>query len=168
MQDEVKKDQQSTDSEWSLPESIIDGVLFRETKNIITGNGTTSEGYREDWNLHSDPIKQIIQVTLRPGAISAWHMHRLQKDHVFVILGTFKLAMYDGRPQSPTYQKLEVRNLSNLRPGALVIPPGIWHGFKNLSHQESIFINYFDRAYQYSDPDEYRLPPDTTEIPFTF
>ena len=49
-----------------------------------------------------------------------------------------------------------------------MIPPGIWHGFKNVSGDVAMFINYFDREYRYSDPDEYKLPPNTDEIPFSF
>lgn len=168
MIEDALKDKQSTNSEWDLPKSKIDGVIFKETKNIITSNGVTTEGYRDDWRLHDDPIRQIINVSMRPGSVSAWHMHGTQKDHIFVILGTFQAALYDGREGSPTYRQVEVRNISIMRPGVLVIPPGVWHGFKNVTSQDAMFVNYFDQAYIYADPDEFRLPPDTDEIPFKF
>ena len=59
-------------------------------------------------------------------------------------------------------------HLSELWPESLVIPPGIWHGFKNVSGDVAMFISYFDREYRYSDPNENKLPPNTDEIPFSF
>ncbi len=168
MIENAKKDQQSTNAEWELPKSKIDGVIFRESKNIITSNGHTTEGYREDWHLHDEKIRHIISVNLRQNAISAWHIHKFQIDHIFVIAGTLQVALYDDREDSSSYKQLEVRNISHLRPGVLVIPPGIWHGLKNISDKESIFINYFNNAYRYDDPDEYRLPVDSDKIPFSF
>jgi hypothetical protein len=29
-------------------------------------------------------------------------------------------------------------------------------------------VNYFDLQYDYTDPDDWRLPPDTDEIPYRF
>ena len=58
--------------------------------------------------------------------------------------------------------------VSSMRPTLLVVPPGVWHGVKNLSTSMTNFVNYFDRPYNYEDPDEWRLPRDTPEIPYSF
>jgi len=55
-----------------------------------------------------------------------------------------------------------------MRPALLVIPPRIWHGIQNLSPSTSTFVNYFDEQYAYDNPDDWRLPPDTEEIPYRF
>jgi hypothetical protein len=34
--------------------------------------------------------------------------------------------------------------------------------------EPAILLNYFDREYQYEDPDEYKLPLDSPHIPYSF
>jgi dTDP-4-dehydrorhamnose 3,5-epimerase len=55
-----------------------------------------------------------------------------------------------------------------MRPTLVVIPPGVWHGLQVLSAEAATFVNFFDRAYDYSDPDDWRLPLDSPEIPYAF
>jgi dTDP-4-dehydrorhamnose 3,5-epimerase len=49
-----------------------------------------------------------------------------------------------------------------------VIPSGVWHGVQNLQATESRVLNLVDVAYEYEDPDHWRLPADTAEIPYSF
>ena len=46
------------------------------------------------------------------------------------------------------------------------IPPGVYHGWICVSEEEGIVVNVPDLPYDRDDPDEYRLPPDTAEIPY--
>jgi dTDP-4-dehydrorhamnose 3,5-epimerase len=110
----------------------------------------------------------MIHVDFRPGALSAWHMHRNQTDHIFVVAGTIKVVLFDDREESATRGNLEIYHLSPLRPTLLVVPPEVWHGLQNLEAGHSSFVNFFDRRYEHDDPDEWRLPPDTDEIPYRF
>jgi dTDP-4-dehydrorhamnose 3,5-epimerase len=43
----------------------------------------------------------------------------------------------------------------------------VWHGLKTLGATPSLILNLVDRAYSYENPDHWRLPPDTPEIPFS-
>jgi dTDP-4-dehydrorhamnose 3,5-epimerase len=168
MIEQAVKDRPSANAAWELAPPTISGVQVKDVRNMLTANSAIAEAYRQDWGLHDRQIRHIITVSVWPGAVLAWHLHRIQTDHLFAVSGTFQAALYDDREDSPTYRVLNVLRLSNLRPGVLVIPPGVWHGFKNLTGQEAHFINYFDHAYRYDDPDEYKLPPDTDLIPFSF
>ena len=76
--------------------------------------------------------------------------------------------LFDDREGSPTKGKLDVLHLSLMRPATLQIPPFVWHGIQNLENRNSSFINFFDHAYCYANPDEWRLPADTDSIPFKF
>jgi dTDP-4-dehydrorhamnose 3,5-epimerase len=58
--------------------------------------------------------------------------------------------------------------LSARRPQLVVVPPRVWHGIENLSDEPGTVINIPDRAYQYAQPDHWRLPPDTDQIPYAF
>jgi dTDP-4-dehydrorhamnose 3,5-epimerase-like enzyme len=54
------------------------------------------------------------------------------------------------------------------RPTLILVPPGEWHGVHNIGHEPAILVNMVDRAYRYEDPDHWRLPADTGEIPYRF
>jgi dTDP-4-dehydrorhamnose 3,5-epimerase len=162
------KDRQTVTSEWQSLRQSIHGVMVREVKNIVTGNGITTELFRDDWGMADAGIKHIIQNTFRPWRVSAWHLHRERTDYFFVVRGAFKAVFYDDREQSPTRGMVNVFNLSLLRPQMLVLPPRVWHGFQNITGEESIQLVYSDREYCYADPDEWRLPPDSPEVPYSF
>jgi dTDP-4-dehydrorhamnose 3,5-epimerase len=154
--------------DWELIEERIAGVETREVKHIVTGNGHTTELFREDWGIVKGQVVHMIHVALHPGALSAWHMHRLKTDHLFVVAGTLRAVLYDGREGSPTRGKVDVFHLSAMRPTLVVIPPEVWHGIKVLSPEPACFVNFFDHAYDYDNPDDWRLPADTAEIPYSF
>lgn len=162
------KDTQTAAADGRLLRELIDGVQLHEMQNIITRNGTTTEVVRPDWDIGRLAINHMIHVTLRPHALSAWHCHHLQTDRIFVIDGTLRIVLFDDREGSPTKGKLDVLHLSPLRPATILIPPFVWHGIQNLENRASSFINFFDRAYCYEDPDEWRLPADTDAIPYRF
>lgn len=147
---------------------VIHDVRVREQPNIPTRNGVTAEAWRSDWGL-GGALQQILVVHLRPAAISAWHRHARQTDHIYCIDGALRLVMYDARPDSPSHGVVDVRLLHPARPQLIVVPPGLWHGLQNLDPaRDACFLNGFDRAYQHDDPDEFRLPADTRQIPYRF
>ncbi len=162
------KDGQTVTADWQPLRQLIQGVQVREVKNVVTGNGVTTEVFRDDWGLAPQGIRHIIQNSFRPGIVSAWHWHRERTDYFFVIRGALRGVFYDDREESPTRGMVNVFNLSLLRPQMLVLPPRIWHGFQNLSGEESIQLVYSDREFRYEDPDEWRLPPDSADIPYLF
>ena len=162
------KDQPHVSPDWDVSMDLIDGVVTREVRNIVTANGITTEVYRKDWGVVGSEVVHAIHVSLRPGALSAWHMHERKTDHLFTVAGHLRAVLYDDRDGSPTRGRVNVLHLSPLRPTLVVIPPRVWHGIKNLAGEPSTFVNYFDDAYDYSNPDDWRLPPDTDEIPYRF
>lgn len=162
------KDAQTVAADGRVLRELIDGVQLHEMANIVTRNGITTEVVRPDWEVGRLSIAHMIHVTLRAHAISAWHCHHLQTDRIFVTDGALRVVLFDDRETSPTKGRLDVLHLSRMRPTTLLIPPFVWHGIQNLEHQTSGFINFFDRAYNYENPDEWRLPEDTDAIPYRF
>ena len=154
--------------DWVADRDLIDGVWTREVRNVVTANGVTTELYRADWGVVDGTVQQAIHVALRGGALSAWHQHRERWDFLFVVGGHLRVVLYDPREESPTRGQVDVFHLSPARPMLLGVPPSVWHGVQNLSNDISTFVNLFDREYDYDDPDEWRLPPDTPEIPYRF
>jgi dTDP-4-dehydrorhamnose 3,5-epimerase len=166
----AKQDDQRVTPAWEPLLDLIAGVKTMEIKNTLSDHSYVTEYYRHNWDIcHERPIQHVVHVTLCPGSITAWHMHKFKSDNIVVPTGMIKLVLFDGRKGSSTEGKVNVFNMSPLRPMVVGFPPGIWHGFHNLlSSENSSFINISDGAYNYEQPDEWRLPLDTPEIPFTF
>jgi len=163
------KDRQSVTRDWqAVDQSLIDGVRIVEVKNVITSRGYLTEIYRTDWNLTPGQVAQVFQTTLEPGAISAWHAHAKTIDRLFVSSGLILIVLYDGRQGSPTYGQLNQFRFGSVRPALATVPAGIWHGVQNVASTPSMLLNLVSECYSYEDPDHYRLPVSSEEIPFKF
>lgn len=146
----------------------IDGVTVEALKPVVTGNSVTTEILSAYWGDRA-PARHAIAVTFRPEAVAAWHMHRARNDYIYVHQGHVLVAMYDGRADSPTAGKVQLAHLNGKVPMLVRIPPGVWHGIQNLLPAgESAMINYFDEPYDSAEPDSWRLPADSAEIPYRF
>ena len=164
----ARKDTAHITKDWVIDRRLIEGVRTREVRNIVTANGITTEIYRPDWGIVDGQVQQAIHVSLRGGTVSAWHQHRSRWDFLMVVGGHMRVVLHDPREDSPTHGQVDVFHLSPARPTLLAIPPWVWHGVQNLSTDVSSFVNLFDQPYDYDDPDEWRLPPDSAEIPYAF
>ena len=163
------KDDQKISSDLKPVIELIHDVRVREIKNVLSDHSYVTEYYRAEWDMFDEPPEHVVHVNLTPGTITAWHMHKKKWDYIVVPTGMIKLVLFDPRDDSPTKGKVNVFNMSPLTPSIVGFPPGVWHGFQNLLDSEmSSFINLSSTAYTYEDPDEWRIPVDSPEIPFTF
>lgn len=165
--DGCRRDPQSITSDWTPLRELLHGVVVREVRNVPKSNGLLTEVFRRDW-LPDAVVDHVFQVRLEPGAVSAWHSHRETVDRLFVTEGLMRIVLYDARSTSPSYQRLNELRFGLERPALVVVPPGVWHGVQNLTKRTATLLNLADRAYQYEDPDHWRLPHDTDRIPFRF
>jgi dTDP-4-dehydrorhamnose 3,5-epimerase len=141
-------------------------VVAHQITNVLTRNGCLTEAWRQDWELDDLPVGQVFQRILESGATSAWHSHAVTTDRLFCASGRIVLALYDARVDSSTHNKAIDFRLGMERPAVIVVPPGVWHGVKNVGSTPALFLNVVDVAYDYDDPDHYRLPVDTPLIPY--
>lgn len=165
---DAKKDAQSITAEWQFLQPMIDGVVLKEVRHVPKENGHLTEIWRREWALDTGPVEQVFQVLLKPGGVSAWHTHLTTIDRLFANHGCVKIVLYDARKNSPTFGKLNIFRVGTIRPTLVIIPPGIWHGVENISSEPSLLLNLVDRAYHFEDPDHWRLPADSAEIPYRF
>jgi dTDP-4-dehydrorhamnose 3,5-epimerase len=149
-------------------EPLIDGVVLRRLQPHEDKRGELVELYRLDWGVHPDPLVCSYMVTLRPHAIRGWAMHKLQDDRIVIVGGFFRWALYDNRPESPTYQRLNVLTLSERNRALFTIPKGVIHACQNIGTGEAVFVNHPTRAYNHANPDKYRIAHDSGLIPFRF
>ena len=143
---------------------MIKGVATKKLRLIPDERGWLIEILRCDWDIF-DRFGQVYVTTAYPNVVKAWHMHKKQADHMACIKGLIKLALCDGREDSPTKGEVNEFFIGERNPLLVKIPPGVWHGFKAV--QEVAFVvNVPTELYNYEKPDEYRLPPDTDKIKY--
>jgi dTDP-4-dehydrorhamnose 3,5-epimerase len=145
--------------------SKIAGVQIHALGNVITRSGFMTEIFRTDWPVIGIEVRQVIWVQLNPGAVTDWHAHTRQIDHLVGVGGNIKLALWDGRADSPTKGATEVVRFGAVRPVMVIVPPGVWHGLRNESGAPAGYINVTDALYDHADPDNWRLTPHSTDIP---
>ncbi|QFU74334.1 dTDP-4-dehydrorhamnose 3,5-epimerase [Halioglobus maricola] len=154
--------------DWQVERQDITGVHCKEVLHVPRDHGVITEMYRPEWDPTGLPVGHCYQSRLFPGAIGAWSCHAKQIDRLFVNQGHMKVVMYDGREDSPTFGTVNEFHVGDTRPTFLVIPTGVWHGVQNLGAGDVLMLNFPTIAYQYHDPDHYRLPFDSDEIPYSW
>ena len=164
----AKKDVQTVTPDGESVKPMIDGVHIRYATTHPDERGTLCEVYNPAWNFSEEPLVYVYQVTVRPGRIKGWIKHLQQDDRLFISLGAIRIALYDDRPDSPTYKMLTVNYLSEVNRGLIRIPRGVFHALQNIGQTDALFINLPTRAYNHTDPDKYRLPLKNDVIPFDF
>ena len=96
----------------------------------------------------------------------AWHYHKKQDDYFVVVKGMVKVALYDAREGSPTRGQVDEFFLGEENNILLKIPVGVMHGYKTVGTEPSLLDNFPSEPYDPQQPDEYRLPRDTDQIPY--
>lgn len=144
---------------------MINGVKTKKLKVIPDERGRLMEMLRSDDDLFIR-FGQAYITTAYPLAVKAWHYHKKQIDNFVVVKGMMKVVLYDSRKDSPTHGEVNEFFMGEHNPILLQIPANVYHGFKCISEGEAIVINLPTEAYNYGSPDEYRIPPDTKEIPY--
>jgi len=164
----ARKDGQQVSSDWQRVQRAIDGVVVREVLHVPRDHGVITETYRPEWDPTGLPVVQVYQSRLFPRAIGAWSCHAKSIDRLFVNQGHLKIVLYDGREESGTFGEVMEVHAGDARPAFIVLPTGIWHGLQNLGGSDALVLNYPTHAYDYADPDHYRLPFDSPEIPYSW
>ena len=144
---------------------MITDVKIKKCRVIPDERGRLMEILRSDEDLFSK-FGQVYITACYPGVVKAWHMHKVQTDLVCPLSGMVKLVLYDGRTDSPTYRAVEEYFIGIHNPCLILIPPGVYHGWKCISSDEALLLSVPTEPYNYREPDEFRLPPDTPTIPY--
>ncbi len=143
----------------------IDGVeLVRLTTHVDhRGSLTPIMGDPSFW---SEPVVHAYRITIRPGRIKGWGMHKLQADRYCIAAGDLRVVLFDGRVESRSHGEYDVFAFGSETPALLRIPPGVWHADQNTGDEDVEIVNFPTRAYDADDPDKYRIDPHSGEIPF--
>jgi len=144
---------------------MIEGVKIKELKVISDERGWLTEILRCDDDIF-EKFGQVYFTTAYPGVVKAWHLHKKQTDNFTCIHGMMKVALYDSRKDSPTYGEINEFFIGERNPLLISVPPLVYHGFKTIGTRTAYFLSVPTESYNYKEPDEYRLPADTNEIPY--
>ena len=102
-----------------------------------------------------DVVTGDINIThAYPGVTTAWHAHTRQYDEWFVIKGALKVGLAVENPDG-TFRTRFV-SLSEHDGRVLRIPPGVLHGWRNMTSEPAILMYHITEKYDPSDPDELR------------
>lgn len=143
----------------------IEGVQFKNLKVIPDERGWLMEILRDDDEIYQQ-FGQVYIATAYPGVVKGWHYHKKQTDNFTCVHGMMKVVLYDARKNSQTKGNIMELFVGEKNPILISVPPEIYHGFKCVGNETAYFLSVPTLHYDYNNPDEYRLPPDTDEIPY--
>ena len=139
----------------------IDGVKYRPARPVSHQHGHLTEVFRADFGLTEAAVVQVNLTTTFPGRIRAWGIHRLTVDRLFAAIGSLCIVCYDGRRGSPTFGCVNELMLGERNQGLIVIPPGVYHGWKNIGADEATIVSMPSELYNHDGPDRWELPWDS-------
>jgi len=162
----ARQDPPTVDADGRELDDSIDGVVLKRLAPHADHRGSLVALLDVRDPFWSEPVVYAYEITIRPGRIKGWGMHKRQSDRYFVADGEIRVVLYDGREESPTYGRIEEFFFTASTPGLLLIPPGVWHASQNWGKIEARIVNFPTRPYDHADPDKYRIDPHSDVIPF--
>ena len=144
---------------------MIDGVRIKRLKVIPDERGMLMEMLRDDDEFFQR-FGQVYLSVVYPGVVKGWHYHRKQTDHFVFVKGMAKVVLYDGRDGSKTKGEINEYFMGENNPILLVIPPLVLHGMKGIGVEPAYLINVPTEHYVYEDPDEFRVEPNSPDVPY--
>jgi len=126
---------------------MINGVIIKKINKNEDSRGWLAEVYRQDEGGYK-PVMSYISVT-KPGVIRGPHEHKNQSDaFVFIGPGNFDLYLWDRRSDSLTKDEHIKIQVGESDPVLVIVPPGVVHGYKNISDVDAWCINMPDKLYK--------------------
>ena len=127
----------------------IEGVTVEQLSKFSDERGYLVETFRID-NLSSRlrPVMSYVSYT-KPGVARGPHEHMEQTDiFCFMGPGNFKIKLWDNRKDYDSYGNFMELIGGKDNPIQLIVPPGVVHGYKNISEDEmGMVLNYPNKLY---------------------
>ena len=141
---------------------MIDGVAIKELSTHADERGFFREIIRVTDESFTAGFGQLSHSLVYPGVIKAWHAHRQQTQWTYIARGLLKVALHDGRSESPTYrQTMEFLFGDNQPAQVYCFPPGVAHGYRCIDGPAHV-IYVTSGVYDLSD--EVRMSHDDPSI----
>ena len=126
----------------------IKGVVIKRLQRFQDQRGWLVELFRHDeMDPEYHPAMSYVSQT-RPGVARGPHEHRDQADcFCFIGPSTFRIYLWDNRPDSPTYRVHTRIEAGEDNPTLVIVPKGVVHGYKNVGKVDGIVYNAANRLF---------------------
>ena len=160
-----KRDVQSVTPAGKRLARLPEGMLLHDLITHTDERGTVCELYDPRWGVSPDALVFAYMFTIRPGMAKGWGIHRDHDDRYTFLTGELELAIYDAREESSTAGQESRLVLSEMHRKLVTIPRGVWHAERNIGVADVRVVNFPTMPYDHANPDKYKLPLDTDELP---
>lgn len=142
---------------------MIDGLHKLPLRRIPDERGTILHMLRCT-DPHFIAFGEIYFSTVYPGVVKGWHRHRDMTLNYACVFGRIKLVVHDDRADSPTRGETNEFFLGPDDYALVIIPPGLWNGFKGLSDPYAMVANCCTHPHDPARSE--RLDPFRNPIPY--
>ena len=128
---------------------MIQGVIVRDLRKHVDERGWLAELFRQDELMEEFYPRMAYISQSQPRALRGPHEHRDQADFFcFIGPSTFKVRLWDNRPDSQTYRNVMTLFVGEDNPKSVLTPKGVVHAYLNVGYIVGIVINFPNRLFQ--------------------
>ena len=121
------------------------GVVIKSLQSRGDVRGHLTELFRSDELPEGFlPGMGYISVT-HPGVSRGPHEHVAQTDLFAFVDGTYELRLWENRPGFEPWSAIISVGCDS--PTAVIVPPGVVHGYKNIGTSDAYVLNFPDKLY---------------------
>jgi len=133
----------------SFRSSPIDGVEVRKLGKHVDARGWLAELFRSD-EANPEHLPAMCYLSLTHAGITRGPHEHVEQTDWFCFLGpsSFLLVLWDNRPASPTYQHTMRMVVGEGDPTAVIVPPGVVHGYRNVGPSDGWVVNFPNRLFK--------------------
>lgn len=126
---------------------IIPDCTLTEFRYFHDSRGWLAEIFRSD-ELSATELPAMGYLSFTEAGVSRGPHEHVQQSDLFVFFdGTFKVWLWDMRPDSATFQSKQVEILGTERRGILIVPPGVVHAYQNIGENGALIFNCPNQLY---------------------
>lgn len=125
------------------------GVEVKKLNKFSDDRGWLMELFRHD-ELKEEYIPAMTYISqTKPGVARGPHEHIDQADYFcFAGPSTFKVYLWDNRPESKTYMHKMVLTAGQDNPMVVIVPKKVVHAYKNIGETDGLVINCPNRLFK--------------------
>jgi dTDP-4-dehydrorhamnose 3,5-epimerase len=126
---------------------MLDGMIKTDLNIIKTESGSVLHALKQT-DLGFKKFGEVYFSTVGKDAIKAWKLHQHMTLNLVVPVGSVLFCFLDNREKSSTCNVNCKIILSQKPYFRLMVPPGIWFGFKGVSSGLNLICNVADMLHE--------------------
>lgn len=130
-----------------MGESLLDKIQITSLRRISTQGGDVLKVLMREEDSFTG-FGEAYFSEVHSNAIKAWKFHKRMTLNLVVPIGSVRFIFCEERNGLTEFRAIEIGSENYAR---ITVSPGIWFGFKGISHGTSLVLNIADIMH---DPDE--------------